>query len=77
MRAETACRINCSLKRKGESHTSPKEHPFVSSIILTGRVLCKVTPAMSAWVLSSKPGTGVGRGGDLIRTSICDECVGL
>ena len=27
-------------------------HPFVSSIILTGRVLCKVTPAMPTWGLS-------------------------
>ena len=49
---ETACRMSCLLKRKGESHTSLKEHPFVSSMILIGRVLCKVTPAMPPWGLS-------------------------
>ena len=34
---------------------SLKEHLFVSSIILTGRGLCKVTPAMPTWVLSPEP----------------------
>ena len=36
---------------------SLKEHLFVSSIILIGRVLCKVTPAMPTWGLS--PDVGV------------------
>jgi len=31
---------------------SLKEHLFVFSIILIGRVLCKVTPAIPAWGLS-------------------------
>jgi hypothetical protein len=52
MRTETACQMRCLLKRKWDSHTSLKEHPFVSSIIRMGRVLCKVTPAMPTWGLS-------------------------
>ena len=52
MRTETACQMRCFLKRKWDSHSSLKEHPFVSCIILTGRVLCKVTPAMPTWGLS-------------------------
>ena len=34
MRTETACRMSCLLKRKGDTHTSLKEHPFVCSITL-------------------------------------------
>ena len=50
MRTKTACRMSCLLKRKGASHTSLKEHTFVSSIIR--RDLCNVTPAMPTWGLS-------------------------
>ena len=52
MRTETACRMSCLLKRKRDSLASLKEHPFVLSMIFTGRVLCKVTPAMPTWGLS-------------------------
>jgi len=52
MRTETACRTSYLLKRKGSSHTSLKEHPFVSYMMHRGRVLCKVTPAMPTWGLS-------------------------
>ena len=55
MRTETACRMRCLLKRTGGSPTSLKEHLFVSYIILMGRVLCKVTPAMPTWGLSPDP----------------------
>ena len=55
MRIETACRMSCLLKRKGDSQTSLKEHLFLSFIICIGRVLCKVTPAMPAWGFSPDP----------------------
>ena len=49
MWTETACRMSCLLKRKGESLASLREHLSVFSIILAERVLCKVTPAMPTW----------------------------
>ena len=53
MQTETECQMRCLLK--WDSHTSLPEHLLVSSIILVGRVLCKVTPAMPTW--ESSPDT--------------------
>ena len=42
-----------------QGHTSLKEHPCVPCIILVGRLLCKVTPAVPTWGLSPEV-SGVG-----------------
>ena len=68
MRPETARQMSCLLKRQWDSRTSLKEHPFLSAIILTGRVLCKVIPAMPTWGLPQIAGP---RGGALVAGALC------
>ena len=50
--AELLVPLPAHLKWKGDSLTSLQENLCVSSIILIGRVLCKVTPTMPTWGLS-------------------------
>ena len=57
------CKLNArGIDSFGQRHNRArdgglKEHPFVSSIILTGSVLCKVTLAVPTWGLSPEGGT--------------------